>query len=73
MREIGQKQTGKGKDGEEEEEREIEKEDEVAALETWEIRQRNRHKENKTLTEMGFNKKEGTSSRGGRIRKREQY
>ena len=46
---------------------------EVAAPETWEIRQGSKHRGNKTLEEMGFDKRAESSSRGERIRKREQY
>ena len=69
----GTKQTGTGEKREEDGEREIEKEDEGAAPETWEIRQGSKHRGNKTLEEMGFDKRAESSSRGERIRKREQY
>ena len=44
-----------------------------APRETWEARQTIRNMEDKTLEGMGFNEKAESSSRGERIRKREQY
>ena len=44
-----------------------------ATRETWEARQIVRNMEDKTLEGMGFNEKAESSSRGERIRKREQY
>ena len=67
------KRTGTGEKQGEKEGREIGGEEEVATPETWEVRQRNRHRRSETLMEMGFNEKAETSSRGERIRKREQY
>ena len=44
-----------------------------ATRETWEARQIVRNMEDKTLGGMGFNEKAESSSRGERVRKREQY
>ena len=54
-------------------ENETEREETRAKQRTWETRQVSKSMGNKTLEEMGFNGKAESSSRGERIRKREQY
>ena len=55
------------------EESEKEREEEEATQTTWETRQASKNAGKETLEEMGFNGRAEPSSRGERIRKREQY
>ena len=63
----------KTKTTEAEEEDKTESEETEATRKTWEVRQTTKNMENETLEGMGFNEKAESSSRGGRIRRTEQY
>ena len=63
----------KTKTTETEEENKTESGEMEATRETWEARQTTRNMKDKTLEGMGFNERAESSSRGGQIRRREQY
>ena len=63
----------KTKEAETDEEDKEESEEMEATQATWEAKHTTKRTEDTTLREMGFNEKAESSSRGGRIRRREQY